>query len=87
MEQILIAADAVTLHDYYAQAIQACFEDTDTYFEFIDGDYVSENALKDRLQGLSLKYLLGGGDPALELAPFVRKAGPQVEIWLGLNGG
>ncbi|MCG8458331.1 MAG: DUF4375 domain-containing protein [Holophagales bacterium] len=81
-EQLLAHAGAAAAHDYYRSAVERCLAEEETYQAFLDGDYRRENTVKHALHLLSVDYFRGGGDPAAELADFVRRAQPQVEVWL-----
>jgi hypothetical protein len=57
IEDMLIAVNAGIARARYVRAIDACLNQQDAYFSFLESNYTDANALKNELQLISLDYL------------------------------
>jgi len=71
IEDMLIAAKAALVQDYYVRAVTICLENKEEYFRFLSSNYTDANDVKHSLQLLSVEYLQKRIDFANEAAVFL----------------
>ena len=84
---MLARAGAVVAARHYERAILACLDDEPAYQAFIDGDYVTDNAVKFALQALSVEYLRTGVSFDREAAAWRARIGAGHGVLVGIDGG
>jgi hypothetical protein len=86
MEDILLTSDAKVTHGFYVQAIQRCISDVPLYQTFLNGDYMTENKLKNALHLLSIKYFECNTSFVEEAKVYIDETLTSAERWLSMNG-
>ncbi|MBC3881591.1 DUF4375 domain-containing protein [Undibacterium sp. LX40W] len=81
-EDMLLTSGSLISHQYYVQAIRECLDDRENFDQFMNSDFVSPNALKDRLHLLTVEYFRAGGDLMKEASDYFLKIQPKVESWI-----
>ena len=85
--EMLQRAGAEVAARYYERALLVCLDDELAYQAFINGDYVTDNAVKFALQALSVEYLRSGVPFHLEAAAWRARIGAGPGVLVGINGG
>ena len=71
---------------FYERALLLCHDDEPAYQAFINGDYVSDNAVKFALQSLSVEYFRTGVSFDREAAVWRARIGAGRGVLIGVNG-
>lgn len=82
MEEVLLAAAATVTHRFYTDAVLLCTRDIPLYHAFLESDYTSDNALKNELQLLSIRYFQTGADFVAEAEAYIDNAAVTAGQWL-----
>ena len=83
---MLERAGAKVAAGYYERALLACLDDEPAYQAFLSGDFISENALKVKLQLLSVEYFRSGHPFDREAADWLIEVGAARGLLVGSRG-
>ena len=84
--EMLDRAGAEVAARYYERALLICLDDEPAYQAFINGDYVTDNAIKFALQSLSVEYFHTGIPFDREAAAWRARIGAGRGVLVGVNG-
>lgn len=82
MEDLLLAAAATVTHQFYTEAVLLCTKNIPLYHAFLESDYTTDNALKNELQLLSIRYFQTGAGFTEEAAAYIENAVVIADNWL-----